>query len=195
MLILGLIIACILLLVTYLVVTVRRHDRQAHADRERDPFYSELERLAAAGLLYEEAERRTGRPRHSYVVTPAGEAALRTWLREPMNDPGLLRLYFAGVVGPADVVALAREERGRHERDLERFDRVEEALGRKQGWDDTRDLIELCREFSGFCRDWWGKKADEPMNAVGRDGEDPRADGKPPKDEQAPADDKKEDEE
>jgi len=106
MLLIILIIACILVLLAYLVVTVRRHDKQAYADRDRDPFYSEMARLAAAGLLYEEEERRVGRPRHSYIVTPAGEAALRTWLREPMNDPGLLRLYFAGIVGPADVVAL-----------------------------------------------------------------------------------------
>ncbi|HBQ54405.1 MAG TPA: hypothetical protein DD790_07945, partial [Erythrobacter sp.] len=110
MLLIILIIACILVLLAYLVVTVRRHDRNAYADRERDPFYSEMARLAAAGLLYEEEERSIGRQRHSFIVTPAGEAVLRNWMREPMNEPGLLRLYFAGIVGPADVVALAREQ-------------------------------------------------------------------------------------
>ena len=78
MLLIILIIACILVLLAYLVVTVRRHDRNAYADRERDPFYSEMARLAAAGLLYEEEERSIGRQRHSFIVTPAGEAVLRT---------------------------------------------------------------------------------------------------------------------
>ncbi|HBR84242.1 MAG TPA: hypothetical protein DD861_08605, partial [Erythrobacter sp.] len=77
MLLIILIIACILVLLAYLVVTVRRHDRNAYADRERDPFYSEMARLAAAGLLYEEEERSIGRQRHSFIVTPAGEAVLR----------------------------------------------------------------------------------------------------------------------
>ena len=44
MLIIILIIACIFVLLAYLVVTVRRHDKRAYADRDRDPFYSEMYR-------------------------------------------------------------------------------------------------------------------------------------------------------
>lgn len=164
MLVIILIIACVFVLLAYLVVTVRRHDKRASADRDRDPFYSEMARLAAAGLLYEEEERRVGRPRHSYIVTPAGEAALRTWLREPMNDPGLLRLYFAGIVGPADVVALAREQLARCRERLEKYDRVEALFGRKQGWDDERAHLELGRNFEQFCADFWTKQVDQPLN-------------------------------
>ena len=165
MLIIILIIACIFVLLAYLVVTVRRHDKQAYADQDRDPFYSEMARLAAAGLLYEEEERRVGRPRHSFIVTPAGEAALRTWLREPMNDPGLLRLYFAGIVGPADVVALAREQAGKCRERLEKFDRVEDLFGRKQGWDQEREHLALGQRFETFCLQFWKDQIDQPLNA------------------------------
>lgn len=165
MLIIILIIACIFVLLAYLVVTVRRHDKRAYADRDRDPFYSEMARLAAAGLLYEEEERTVGRPRHSFIVTPAGEAALRTWLREPANDPGLLRLYFAGIVGPADVVALAREQAAKCRERLEKFDRVEDLFGRKQGWDKERDHLALGRRFEEFCLDFWETQIRQPINA------------------------------
>ena len=165
MLIIILIIACIFVLLAYLVVTVRRHDKRAYADRDRDPFYSEMARLAAAGLLYEEEERKVGRPRHSFIVTPAGEAALRTWLREPVNDPGLLRLYFAGIVGPADVVALAREQAAKCRERLEKYDRVEDLFGRKQGWDEEREHLALGQRFEKFCLHFWENQSGQPLNA------------------------------
>lgn len=165
MLIIILIIACIFVLLAYLVVTVRRHDKNAYADRDRDPFYSEMARLAAAGLLYEEEERRVGRPRHSFIVTPAGEAALRTWLREPVNDPGLLRLYFAGIVGPADVVALAREQAAKCRERIEKYDRVEDLFGRKKGWDTEREHLALGKRFESFCLDFWEEQIAQPLNA------------------------------
>lgn len=165
MLIIILIIACIFVLLAYLVVTVRRHDKNAYADRDRDPFYSEMARLAAAGLLYEEEERRVGRPRHSFIVTPAGEAALRTWLREPVNDPGLLRLYFAGIVGPADVVALAREQAAKCRERIEKYERVEDLFGRKKGWDTEREHLALGKRFESFCLDFWEEQIAQPLNA------------------------------
>ncbi|MBH1943809.1 hypothetical protein I5L01_06120 [Erythrobacter sp. YJ-T3-07] len=165
MLIIILIIACIFVLLAYLVVTVRRHDKNAYADRDRDPFYAEMARLAAAGLLYEEEERRVGRPRHSFIVTPAGEAALRTWLREPVNDPGLLRLYFAGIVGPADVVALAREQAAKCRERIEKYDRVEDLFGRKKGWDTEREHLALGKRFESFCLDFWEDQIAQPLNA------------------------------
>ncbi|WP_298916214.1 hypothetical protein [uncultured Algimonas sp.] len=171
MLILILIVACIVILLIYLVVTVRRHDKRAYADQDRDPFHSEMSRLTAAGLLYEQEERKFGRPRKSYIVTPAGEAALRTWLREPMNDPGLLRLYFAGIVAPSDVVNLAREQKQQHCERLEQYDRIDSLFGRKKGWDEGRDLAALGRRFEEFCVDFWAKQIEEPLRGPTEDDE------------------------
>lgn len=159
-------VAVILLVVSYLVTAVRRHDATNYADQDRDPFYAESARLAAAGLLYEEQERRGGRPRTSYTVTPAGEAALRSWLREPMNDPGLLRLYFAGIVGPSDVVELASAQQRRHARHVEDLERIEDLLIGREPWAFAYDNARLCREFEQMCADFWTRQADEPVREI-----------------------------
>lgn len=167
MLVIILIVAFILLLIIYLVAAFRRHDSDSDVDQERDPFFPELSRLAAAGLLYEQEERSYGRPRKSYTVTPAGEAALRTWLREPMNDPGMVRLYFAGIVGPADVVSLARQQRQRHEERLEQYQRIEGLLANgNDEWESTQKTMRLGRRFEETCLEFWKKEVDLPMNAV-----------------------------
>ncbi|MEX6507463.1 PadR family transcriptional regulator [Jiella sp. M17.18] len=167
MLVIILIVAFILLLIIYLVAAFRRHDPDSAVDQERDPFFGEMARLAAAGLLYEQEERSFGRPRKSYTVTPAGEAALRTWLREPMNDPGMVRLYFAGIVGPADVVSLTRQQRQRHEQRVEHYRRIEALLsGGDADWDSARRTVELGRRFEEACLSFWANEIDLPMNAV-----------------------------
>lgn len=167
MLVLILIVAVILLLVIYIVASVRQHDADSFADQDRDPFFRESARLAAAGLLYEQAERTYGRPRKSYTVTPAGEAALRTWLRKPMADPGMLRLYFAGIVAPGDVLDLARQMRERHARRCETWDRVGRLLENAgEEWDDARAVVDLGRRFDGRARDFWAAKSDQPMDGM-----------------------------
>jgi PadR family transcriptional regulator AphA len=69
-------------------------------------FYSEPERLAAAGLLTEEREE-GGRRRRSYTITTAGRQTLREWLATPtreltveLRDPGLLKLHLDAEPGP-----------------------------------------------------------------------------------------------
>jgi DNA-binding PadR family transcriptional regulator len=69
-------------------------------------FYSEPERLVAAGLLTEEREE-GGRRRRRYTVTAAGREALRAWLATPtgeltveLRDPGLLKLHLDADPGP-----------------------------------------------------------------------------------------------
>jgi DNA-binding PadR family transcriptional regulator len=166
MLPLVIMIALILLLVSYLVTAVRRHDATSYADQDRDPFFAESARLAAAGLLYEEQERRGGRPRTSYTVTPAGEAALRSWLREPMNDPGLLRLYFAGIVGPSDVVDLARAQQRQHAQQAENLERIEDLLAGREQWAFAHANARLCREFEQMCTDFWAQQVDEPVREI-----------------------------
>ncbi|GAA2168108.1 PadR family transcriptional regulator [Actinomadura napierensis] len=83
-------------------------------------------RLAADGLLREEAEE-GGRRRRVFHVTDAGRAALRRWLADPggprieTRDPAQLKLFFADLGDPDDVVALAREQAALHRRWLETY--------------------------------------------------------------------------
>ncbi|HEX3316452.1 MAG TPA: PadR family transcriptional regulator [Solirubrobacteraceae bacterium] len=76
-------------------------------------FYSEPERLAAAGLLTEEREE-GGRRRRRYTITDPGRAALRDWLGTPtgeltveLRDPGLLKLHLDAEPGPLAEAQLA----------------------------------------------------------------------------------------
>jgi len=81
--------------------------------------YPELARLQSAGLLRREEDPRGARERHSYALTDAGEQALADWLRSAQNEPtqfrdeGVLRLFFADALQPADQIALLRRMRER----------------------------------------------------------------------------------
>jgi PadR family transcriptional regulator AphA len=102
-------------------------------------IYSEAAELAAAGLLAQEQEE-TGRRRRSYTMTAAGREALRAWLREPtevqpeMRDVGLLKLFFGGLVEPADVRALARAQEDGHRARLDRYEEIELSLPERPEW-------------------------------------------------------------
>ncbi len=64
-------------------------------------FYSEPERLAAAGLLTERREQR-GRRRRLYSLTDSGRRALHEWRDSPevappqLRDEGVLKLFAGG---------------------------------------------------------------------------------------------------
>ena len=78
-------------------------------------LYDEPKRLAEAGLL-EETREETGRRRRHYAITDAGRRRLAEWLTEPVSTPteyrdlGLLKLFFAELAEPGDVLALAHEQ-------------------------------------------------------------------------------------
>ena len=89
-------------------------------------IYPELKRLAAAGMIATDAAVQGPRRRTTYRITAAGRRALAAWLRAPeqtheMRDEGLLKLFFAGHLEPADAVAILRVKRSEHERTGERF--------------------------------------------------------------------------
>ena len=82
-------------------------------------IYPELKRLAEAGLIEGSDAPRGGRKRTVYAITGAGREALGGWLRQPpqtyeMRDEGLLKLFFAGAVGPGDAAAILQSMRERH---------------------------------------------------------------------------------
>jgi DNA-binding PadR family transcriptional regulator len=83
--------------------------------------YPALGRLEAEGLLERSEDSHGARARFSYELSPEGEAALLDWLRAPeeapvqFRDEGLLRLFFADALPPADQLALVRRLRQRAE--------------------------------------------------------------------------------
>jgi DNA-binding PadR family transcriptional regulator len=99
-----------------------------HAQLYRDP-----PRLAEMGLLTEETEE-GGRRRRFFHLTPAGERALRDWLAAPevppaeTRDPAQLRLAFADLGNPDDLVRLARTQACRHRELMELYERRRAAL-------------------------------------------------------------------
>lgn len=79
-------------------------------------IYPELKRLSEAGLV-EGVDASTGdRKRTRYAITADGEAELKDWLRKPpetgeMREEGLLKLFFSGVLKPAEAVETLRAMR------------------------------------------------------------------------------------
>jgi PadR family transcriptional regulator AphA len=82
--------------------------------------YKEAARLASLGLLAEEQEG-GGRRRRRFAVTVAGRAAVGTWLASPseepaqLRDPGLLKLAFASLATPEDVLRLCDDQLRQHQ--------------------------------------------------------------------------------
>lgn len=83
--------------------------------------YPALGRLEGEGLLKRSEDSHGARARFSYELSPAGEDALLEWLRAPeeapiqFRDEGLLRLFFADALPPAEQLALVRRLRQRAE--------------------------------------------------------------------------------
>jgi DNA-binding PadR family transcriptional regulator len=79
-------------------------------------IYPELKRLSEAGLV-EGIDASTGdRKRTRFAITADGKAELVDWLRRPpevaeMREEGLLKLFFAGVLKPAEAVETLRAMR------------------------------------------------------------------------------------
>ncbi|MCW7990986.1 hypothetical protein XF35_38610, partial [Streptomyces platensis subsp. clarensis] len=68
-----------------------------------------------------------GRRRRIFHLTDAGRAALERWLADPdtaeaeTRDPAQLKLFFADLGDPADVVALATQQAERHRKWLAHY--------------------------------------------------------------------------
>jgi DNA-binding PadR family transcriptional regulator len=79
-------------------------------------IYPELKRLAEHGLVVGSDAPTGGRRRTVYEITADGEEELKAWLRRPpetyeMREEGLLKLFFAGVLEPAEAVEILRSMR------------------------------------------------------------------------------------
>jgi PadR family transcriptional regulator AphA len=100
-------------------------------------LYEEPKRLAEAGLL-EETREESGRRRRHYAITEVGRRRLAEWLSETVTTPteyrdlGLLKLFFAELAEPEDVVALAREQAAAQRAQLAGYQAVMERFADRQ---------------------------------------------------------------
>lgn len=125
-------------------------------------IYPELKRLSQAGLVEGRDEPRGERRRTVYAITVEGEEELREWLRRPpetfeMREEGLLKLFFAGVLPPAEAVAILRAMRAHRVGLAERLRAIEPKAQEKDEAGDPYPLmvleggIEFNEWFAGWC--------------------------------------------
>lgn len=122
-------------------------------------IYPELKRLAEAGLVEGAEAPRGDRKRTVYEITADGEAELKDWLRQPpqtaeMREEGLLKLFFSGMLKPAEAVETLRSMRRMRLEVLERLRAMEHE---KEAIEDPyppmvlRMGIEFNEWFAGWC--------------------------------------------
>lgn len=106
-------------------------------------LYSEPKRLVDLGLL-EVHQEEGGRRRQLYSATPAGLAALRSWLGEPtteqmqVRDVAELKLFFAEFAQAEDVLRLAQEQVEQHRERIAVYEGIQE---RYRGREDVADRM------------------------------------------------------
>ncbi|MGW9430239.1 PadR family transcriptional regulator [Streptomyces decoyicus] len=117
------------------------YELKARVEDDIQPFWPILHaqlyrippELARAGLLREETET-AGRRRRIFHLTDAGRAALERWLGDPdtpeaeTRDPAQLKLFFADLGDPSDIVALATQQAERHRTLLAHYASLRAAL-------------------------------------------------------------------
>jgi PadR family transcriptional regulator, regulatory protein AphA len=122
-------------------------------------IYPELKRLSEAELVEGVEAPRGERKRTVYAITPAGEAELKDWLRRPpetveMREEGLLKLFFSGVLDPAEGVEMLRAMRSMR---LDLAERLRSMEPEKTKLKDPFPLmvlrggIEFNEWFAGWC--------------------------------------------
>jgi DNA-binding PadR family transcriptional regulator len=122
-------------------------------------IYPELKRLSEAGLIEGIDASRGDRKRTVYAITADGEAELVDWLRRPpetieMREEGLLKLFFSGVLEPAEAVETLRTMRATR---LDLGERLRAMEPEKAALKDPFPLmvlqagIEFNEWFAGWC--------------------------------------------
>jgi DNA-binding PadR family transcriptional regulator len=105
-----------------------------------------LETLLTGGLI-EVAEVAPGaRGRKTYRVTDAGREQFRDWMTGPMTGPdaeaaALPRLFFLGLLDPAERAEVLPRITARIEKDLGRFEALSEVVDAVEVPDELRDVF------------------------------------------------------
>jgi DNA-binding PadR family transcriptional regulator len=126
-------------------------------------IYPELRRLSEAGLVKGTDAPRGGRKRTVYEMTPAGEEELRAWLRQApqtyeMREEGLLKLFFAGVLPPAEAAEILVSMRAHREAMVGRL-RGLEPLAIAKGDPYPLMVLRAGIELNEWFAEWCGRMA------------------------------------
>jgi DNA-binding PadR family transcriptional regulator len=125
-------------------------------------IYPELKRLEQAGLISGEAEPTGGRSRTVYSMTPAGDAALDSWLTArdelvwELRDEGLLKLFFSEERDPDDVREHLRAVRQRSEAVADQLRSLRTDVSPDPG-PGPRMVLEFGVAFNEWLAEYWGK--------------------------------------
>ncbi len=137
----------------------------------RAQLYVEPQRLAALGLV-EEVREPYGRRRRCFSITPSGRLTLREWIGSDdspaaeLRDPGLLKLFFAGAVDPASVVALARANAAEHARRLTTYQGILHDLEQDPSAAFGLATLRLGLRHEQIAVEFWQEIAANPPRAV-----------------------------
>jgi PadR family transcriptional regulator, regulatory protein AphA len=128
-------------------------------------IYPELKRLSEAGLIAGIDSPTGGRRRTVYEITADGEEELRTWLRQPpgvyeMREEGLLKLFFAEALPPAEAVEIVRAMRAHRLQTAAQLRAIEPKAEQQE---DPFPLIVLRGgiEFTEWFADWCERMEDQ----------------------------------
>ena len=119
-------------------------------------IYPELAQLEDDGYLSHRDDPHGARQRRAYELTPSGEDALMSWLREsqiaPMElrDEGILRLAFADHLPREDAIELVRRLRERAEAGQREFQETLLPMGEALLAAGLRFPIEVGRMGAGY---------------------------------------------
>ncbi len=139
-------------------------------------IYPELKRLSEAGLIEGIDASRGDRKRTVYAITADGEAELKDWLRRPpetaeMREEGLLKLFFSGVLKPAEAVETLRSMRRVR---LELAERLRALEPEKTGIEDKAPYpLMVLRggiEFNEWFADWCERMEAQLLTPVDEEG-------------------------
>lgn len=136
-------------------------------------IYPELRRLSDGGLIEGADSPTGGRKRTVYAITADGEEELKAWLREPpqvfeMRDEGLLKLFFADALPPAEAVDIVRAMRTHREAMNQRLRELEPSKDE----DEAKYPLTVLRcgiEYTDWFVDWCERTEQHILAAAAAD--------------------------
>ena len=136
-------------------------------------LYREPQRLVRLGLL-DDQQQDGGRRRRVFTITDRGREALHTWLASPgpydveIHDLALLKLFFGRLAHADDLVALAHEQVGGHQRQKERYEALLERYGTRPELSHQLAPLRIGVAYEDAYIAFWQRVAENPDDPTGR---------------------------